>query len=99
MVLAFAIFIVSPCAAQDMSKLETRFEQVENFGLFWGFFSSAGVTPSWRPHPPSWAAQGPEKPFAELFSAQRGHLLSPSFPAFRAERRIIRKRKKAQEPA
>ena len=31
MVLAFAIFIVSSSATQDMSKLETRFEQAENF--------------------------------------------------------------------
>ena len=31
MVLAFAIFIVSSSATQDMSKLETRFEQAEKF--------------------------------------------------------------------
>ena len=31
MVLAFAIFIVAPGSTQNMSKMETRFEQVENF--------------------------------------------------------------------
>lgn len=82
MVLAFAIFIVSSCATQDMSKLETRFEQAENFGV-WGLSSRLRVvTPSWRSHPPSWAAQGLERPFAELFSARRETPFIPFFPCF-----------------
>ena len=44
MVLAFAIFIVSSSATQDMSKLETRFEETENFG-FWGLSSRLRVQP------------------------------------------------------
>ena len=44
MVLAFATFIVAPCATQDMSKLETRFEQAENFGISGSFFLSAGLS-------------------------------------------------------
>ena len=99
MVLAFAIFIVSSCATQDMSKLETRFEQVENFGLFWGFFSSACPSPSWRPHPPSWAAQGPERPFAELFSARRETPLVPFFPCFSGRKKNNpRTQKKPRNP-
>ena len=80
MVLAFAIFIVSSSATQDMSKLETRFEQAEKF-WFWDFLLVCGSEPQLASPPPSWAAQGPEGPFAELFSA-RGAPFVPFFPCF-----------------
>ena len=97
MVLAFAIFIVSSSATQDMSKLETRFEQAENF-WFLGLSSRLRVrAPAGVPT----RLPGPHRARRGLlrsFFLHGGHLLSPSFPAFRAERRIIRERKKAWEP-
>ena len=95
MVLAFAIFIVSSSATQDMSKLETRFEQAENF-WFLGLSSRlrvrapAGV-PTRLPGPHR--AGGPLRSFF-CTGAPFGPLLSL---AFRTERRIIRERKKAWE--
>ena len=80
MVLAFAIFIVSSSATQDMSKLETRFVQAENF-WFLGLSSRLRVRAPAGVPPAFLGRTGPGGPFAELFSA-RGGTFCPFFPCF-----------------
>ena len=71
MVLAFAIFIVSSSATQDMSKLETRFEQAENF-WFLGLSSRLRVRPQLASPPAFLGRTGPGGAFCGAFFCTGG---------------------------
>ena len=100
MVLAFAIFIVSSSATQDMSKLETRFEQAENFGISGSFFLSAGLSLAGvYPRLP-----GPHRGWKGLLWSSSPHCGGRTFPTFfsllfEQKEEKFRERKKVQESA